>query len=71
MRIAILSDLHANLEATNAVLGDAHERDCTQFVCLGDVVGYNANPRECLEITTNRPRSRNLRGISTPSRKWR
>jgi diadenosine tetraphosphatase ApaH/serine/threonine PP2A family protein phosphatase len=50
MRIAILSDLHANLEATNAVLGDAHERDCTQFVCLGDVVGYNANPRECLEI---------------------
>ncbi|MFZ1219864.1 MAG: metallophosphoesterase family protein [Chthoniobacterales bacterium] len=50
MRIAILSDLHANLEATDAVLGDAHERDCTQFVCLGDVVGYNANPRECLEI---------------------
>ena len=50
MRIAILSDLHANLEATNAVLADAHERDCAQFVCLGDVVGYNANPRECLEI---------------------
>lgn len=50
MRLAILSDLHANLEATNAVLADAHERGCTDFVCLGDVVGYNANPRECLEI---------------------
>jgi diadenosine tetraphosphatase ApaH/serine/threonine PP2A family protein phosphatase len=50
MRFAIFSDLHANLEATEAVLADAHERDCTHFVCLGDVVGYNANPHECLEI---------------------
>jgi predicted phosphodiesterase len=50
MRFAILSDLHANLEATEAVLADAHERDCTDFICLGDVVGYNANPHECLEI---------------------
>ena len=50
MRFAILSDLHANLEATEAVLADARERECTQFICLGDVVGYNANPRECLEI---------------------
>jgi predicted phosphodiesterase len=50
MRIAILSDLHANLEATEAVLADARERDCTDFICLGDVVGYNANPHECLEI---------------------
>ena len=50
MRFAILSDLHANLEATEAVLADAHERGCTHYVCLGDVVGYNANPRECLEI---------------------
>ncbi len=50
MRFAIISDLHANLEATQAVLADARDRDCTHFVCLGDVVGYNANPRECLEI---------------------
>lgn len=50
MRIAILSDLHANLEATEAVLADAREHDCTDFVCLGDVVGYNANPHECVEI---------------------
>src|SRR5438552_888550 len=50
MRFAIFSDLHANLEATEAVLADAHERGCTHFVCLGDVVGYNANPHECVEI---------------------
>ena len=50
MRFAIFSDLHANLEATKAVLADARECDCTDFVCLGDVVGYNANPHECVEI---------------------
>jgi diadenosine tetraphosphatase ApaH/serine/threonine PP2A family protein phosphatase len=50
MRIAILSDLHANLEATEAVLADARGRDCTDYICLGDVVGYNANPRECVAI---------------------
>ena len=50
MRFAIFSDLHANLEAMEAVLADARERDCTHFACLGDVVGYNANPHECVEI---------------------
>lgn len=50
MRFAVFSDLHANLEATEAVLHDAHEKDCTHFVCLGDLVGYNANPHECVEI---------------------
>ena len=50
MRYAIFSDLHANLEATETVLADARDRECTQFVCLGDVVGYNANPHECVEL---------------------
>ena len=50
MRFAIFSDLHANLEATQAVLADAHQKECTQFICLGDLVGYNANPHECVEI---------------------
>jgi predicted phosphodiesterase len=49
MRFAILSDIHSNLEAFEAVLADARARECTQFVCLGDVVGYNANPHECVE----------------------
>lgn len=50
MRFAIFSDLHGNLEATEAVLADAADRRCTHFVCLGDIVGYNANPHECVEI---------------------
>ncbi len=50
MRFAILSDIHSNLEALEAVLADARAQSCTQFVCLGDVVGYNANPSECVKI---------------------
>src|SRR3989440_10011082 len=49
MRFAIFSDVHDNLEALAAVLADARENKCTDFVCLGDVVGYNANPHECVE----------------------
>ncbi|MEP7071782.1 MAG: metallophosphoesterase family protein [Verrucomicrobiota bacterium] len=50
MRFAIFSDVHANLEALEAVLDDARASHCTHFVCLGDLVGYNANPRECVAI---------------------
>jgi predicted phosphodiesterase len=50
MRIALFGDIHANLEALEAVLADAREQNCTDYVCLGDLVGYNANPAECLEI---------------------
>ncbi len=53
MRFAIFSDIHANLEALQAVLADAEARHCTHYVCLGDVVGYNANPHECIEIIRN------------------
>jgi len=49
MRFAIFSDVHANLEALEAVLADARDNKCTHFVCLGDVVGYNANPHECVD----------------------
>ena len=50
MRYAIIADIHGNLEALQAVLNDAKEQGATHFACLGDVVGYNANPVECLEI---------------------
>ena len=50
MRFAIFGDIHANLEAFEAVLADALDQGCTAYICLGDVVGYNANPRECLEL---------------------
>jgi predicted phosphodiesterase len=50
MRIAIFGDIHSNLEALQAVLADAQAHHCTHYVCLGDIVGYNANPKECLDI---------------------
>ncbi|NIP97909.1 MAG: metallophosphoesterase family protein [Akkermansiaceae bacterium] len=50
MRIALFGDIHANLEALNTVLEDAASQGCAEWVCLGDVVGYNANPGECLEL---------------------
>lgn len=49
MRCAILSDIHANLQALEAVLDDAREYGCEEFHVLGDIVGYNASPAECLE----------------------
>jgi diadenosine tetraphosphatase ApaH/serine/threonine PP2A family protein phosphatase len=50
MRFAIIADIHANLEALQAVLEDIQQQKCTHYACLGDVVGYNANPKECLDI---------------------
>ena len=50
IKFALLGDIHANLEALVAVLSDAREQGCTHYACVGDVVGYNANPRECLDI---------------------
>ena len=50
MRYAIIADIHANLEAFNTVLADAQAMKCTHYACLGDVVGYNANPKECLDM---------------------
>jgi predicted phosphodiesterase len=50
MRMAIFGDIHANLEAFEVVLADARDQGCASYICLGDVVGYNANPRECLQI---------------------
>jgi predicted phosphodiesterase len=50
MRYAILADIHANYEGLQAVLEDAREQGATHYACLGDVVGYNADPGECLEV---------------------
>ena len=49
MRIALFGDIHANLEALEAVLDDAENQQATEYVCLGDIVGYNADPAACLE----------------------
>lgn len=50
MRIGIFSDVHANIEALSAVVDAYRTADVDRFVCLGDVVGYGANPNECCAL---------------------
>ena len=57
MKFAVMADVHANLEALQAVLGDAREQQCTHYAFLGDFVGYCADPKACIDIvrTMNAP----------------
>jgi diadenosine tetraphosphatase ApaH/serine/threonine PP2A family protein phosphatase len=48
-KYAILGDIHANWPALQAVLADAEEQGANRYACVGDVVGYNADPLPCLE----------------------
>jgi diadenosine tetraphosphatase ApaH/serine/threonine PP2A family protein phosphatase len=54
MRLGIISDIHANLPALEAVLADAGEHSLSEIWCLGDVVGYGASPNECTELVRER-----------------
>jgi diadenosine tetraphosphatase ApaH/serine/threonine PP2A family protein phosphatase len=48
--LAIVSDIHANLEALQAVLQDISKQGIRDIYCLGDTVGYGPEPRDCLEL---------------------
>lgn len=50
MKAAIISDIHSNLEALQAVLKDIKKRRIKSIFCLGDLVGYGANPEECIAL---------------------
>ncbi len=50
---AIISDIHGNLEALTAVLHDIESQGIEEICCLGDVIGYGPNPRECIEACRN------------------
>ncbi len=54
MRLAIVSDIHANLPALEVVLADAESAGVDQLWCLGDVVGYGAHPDECASLIAER-----------------
>lgn len=47
---AIISDLHGNVPALDTALADSRARGARRYVCLGDVVGYGADPRRCLDV---------------------
>jgi len=46
---AIISDIHSNLEALQAVLADIRAHGVKEIICLGDVIGYGPNPKECVD----------------------
>lgn len=50
MHYAVISCVHANLEALQAVLADADQRGCEQVICLGDVVGLGPDPVACVDL---------------------
>ncbi len=50
MRRALISDIHGNLEALQAVLEDIRQQGVTEIYCLGDIIGYGPNPRECIDL---------------------
>ena len=59
MKVAVISDIHGNLEALERVFRDIDRRNddgqkIEEILCLGDVVGYGPNPRECLDLVRRR-----------------
>ena len=54
MRYAVLSDVHGNLEALTAVLADAASEGALGILCMGDTVGYGADPVPCIELLGER-----------------
>lgn len=52
--LAIVSDIHSNMEALTAVMAEIDRRGIEQIVCLGDIVGYGPNPTECIDLVAKR-----------------
>jgi predicted phosphodiesterase len=50
VRRALISDIHGNLEALEAVLDDIQQQRIDEIFCLGDIIGYGPNPRECIDL---------------------
>ena len=50
MKYAVISDIHSNLDALGRVLKEIDGIGVDKIVCLGDIVGYGANPNECVEV---------------------
>jgi predicted phosphodiesterase len=59
---ALISDIHSNLEALEAVLADIRAQGISEIYCLGDLVGYGPNPRECIDLVIAHCRGNTLLG---------
>jgi len=54
VRYGVFGDVHSNLEALDAVLQGLDTERCDEILCLGDIIGYGANPKECLDRIQSR-----------------
>ncbi len=54
MRVAVISDIHSNLPALEAVLAEVDREAPDELWCLGDIVGYGPHPNECVDLTRGR-----------------
>jgi len=54
VKVAVISDVHANLEALNAVLEHIDGQGVERIICLGDILGYGPSPVECVDIIARR-----------------
>lgn len=54
MKLAIISDIHSNSEALLQALNECEKEQVDEILCLGDIVGYGANPNECVELIRDR-----------------
>jgi diadenosine tetraphosphatase ApaH/serine/threonine PP2A family protein phosphatase len=70
MRLMIFSDVHANLEALQAVLRDAKARRVNRRIYLGDLVGYGPYPNECIELVRSLKNCRCLAGNHDVAALW-
>ncbi len=50
MKIGLISDIHSNFEALSAVISRLESMNVDKVICLGDIVGYGANPAECVKL---------------------
>jgi predicted phosphodiesterase len=53
MRLAVISDIHSNLEALETALSQIKKLGSDEIICLGDIIGYGPNPIECLDLILN------------------
>lgn len=54
MKYAVFSDIHANLEALEVVMSHIENQAVDKYICLGDIVGYGANPNECCDLVLSK-----------------
>ena len=50
MRTAVISDVHSNIEALSAVFSELDRTGIERIICLGDLVGYGADPEDCVNL---------------------